>query len=77
MFARRKDWRRISALLQKSADGRSAPLPRAALSRDLADGDAERGVAVRHGDANLELCDRAVEGKTLRRHLFKADAEPP
>ena len=36
-------------------------LPRADLSHSLCDRDAERGVAVQDGDADLDLCDLAVE----------------
>lgn len=49
------------ALLHKSADGGTAPYPLTDLSCDLRDADAERNVAVQHGNTNLELRDLAVE----------------
>ena len=49
------------ALLHKSADGRCSPFLRTNLSHGLCDRDAERGVAVENGDANLELGDLSIE----------------
>ncbi len=54
------------ALLQKSAADR-LPFPRTDLSRDLCDGDAERGEAIEHGDPDLELRNLTVEVPRDRR----------
>ena len=47
--------------MHKSAERRGPPCPPTELSHSFRDGYAERGVAVRDGDADLDLCDLSVE----------------
>lgn len=50
-----------SALLHKSRFERSSPYPRTDLSYRLSDEYAESGVAAKHSDADLDLCDLPIE----------------
>jgi len=49
------------ALLHKSLDGRGSPFPRTDSSHDFSDRRSERGEAVQHDHADLELGNQTVE----------------